>query len=252
MGVLVVTGGSRGIGAEICRLAAADGWSVAVNCSSSLDEAERVAAEIRTAGSKAITVQADVSEREQVEAMFAQVDKDLGAVTGLVNNAGVNGPGGRVEDLDAEAATKMFAINVLGCFLCSGAAIRRMAKRFGGEGGSIVNVSSAASRHGGPGSYVAYAASKGAVDTFTVGLAKEQAAEGIRVNCLRPGIAMTELSIQFAEEHPEWEDWVIAQVPLERAGQVDEIAKGVYFLLSDDASYITGAILDACGGWVSP
>ena len=252
MGVLVVTGASRGIGAEICRLGAAQGWDVAVNYAVSADKAAGVVEEIRNAGGRAIAVQGDVADAAQVEAMFRRVDEALGPVTGLVNNAGTMGSQGPVDELDVTATTRLFAVNVLGPFLCAGAAIRRMAKRHGGEGGVIVNISSAAAKHGGPGSYVDYAASKGAVDVFTVGLAREQAAEGIRVNCLRPGATMTEMSVDWAEDHPEWLDWVIAQVPLKRPAEMDEIAKAALWLLSDDASYVTGAILDACGGWVSP
>ncbi len=252
MGVLLVTGASRGIGAEIARQAAVAGWQVAVNYASAADKAEAVVDQIRQAGGTAMAVQADVADQAEVDAMFGRIDAELGTVTGLVNNAGINGSGGRVEELDPDIVMRMFAVNVLGCILCAAAAVKRMAKRYGGKGGAIVNVSSAASRHGGPGSYTDYAASKGAIDTFTVGLAREQAEEGIRVNTLRPGITMTELSVQFAAEQPEWEQWVMDQVPLKRAAQMEEIAKGALFLLSEDASYITGATLDACGGWVSP
>lgn len=252
MSVLVVTGGSRGIGAEICRKAAAEGWSVCVNYASSSGEAESVVASISKAGGRAIAAQADVADDDQVAAMFEKVDKEIGRVTGLVNNAGVNGAGARVDDIDADDARRVFDVNILGPFLCAKHAIRRMAKRYGGSGGAIVNISSAASRHGGPGSYVEYAASKAALDTFTVGLAREQAEEGIRVNCLRPGATMTELSVIWARENPEWLDWVMAQVPLRRPAEVEEIANGALYLLSDKASYSTGAILDANGGWVSP
>ena len=252
MKVLLVTGGSRGIGAEICRQAAKQSWAVAVNYATASDKADEVVAQIAAAGGTAMAVQADVADADQVEAMFASVTEKLGAITGLVNNAGINGSSSRVEDVDAAVTNRMFAVNILGCFLCAGAAVRRMAQRYGGAGGVIVNVSSAAAKHGGPGSYVDYAASKGAVDSFTIGLAKEQAVEGIRVNCLRPGITMTEFSVDFASEHPEWTEWVMAQVPLKRAAEMEEIAQACLFLLSEDSSYVTGAILDACGGWVSP
>ena len=252
MSVLLVTGSSRGIGAEIARAAAREGWQVCINFARSEDEANAVVDQITAEGGRAIAVQADVGNDEEVAAMFEQVDRDLGRVTGLVNNAGINGGSCRVDELDADVSLNLFRINILGCFLCAKHAIRRMAKRHGGTGGSIVNVSSAASKHGGPFTYIDYAASKGAVDTFTVGLAKEQADQGIRVNTLRPGATMTELSVEWANENPEWLKWVMDQVPLGRPAEVPEIANVALFLLSDKSSYITGATIDACGGWVSP
>lgn len=252
MKVLLVTGSSRGIGAEICRQAAAEGWKVCINYAHSEDEADRVVAEIRQRGGIAIALQANVANEDEVIRMFERIDLELGPITGLVNNAGINGGGTRVDEMDVSVSRRVFDINVLGAFTCTKHAIRRMAKRHGGSGGSIVNVSSAASRHGGPFSYIDYAASKAAIDTFTVGLAKEQADQGIRVNCLRPGVTMTEISTKYAKEHPEWLDWVLPQVPLGRPAEVAEIANGAIFLLSDKSSYATGAILDICGGWVSP
>ncbi len=252
MSVLVVTGGSRGIGAAICRLGAGRGWAVCVNYASSAEEANGVVSGIEGAGGRAIAVKADVSKPPEVEAMFQKVDEVLGPATGLVNNAGIGGSGGPVQDLDAEKTRAMFEINILGPFLCSQAAIKRMARPLGGAGGAIVNISSAAAKHGGPGSYVDYAASKAAVDTFTYGLACEQAAAGIRVNCLRPGATMTEMNVRWMEQHPDWLDQVLAKVPLKRAAEVDEIARAALWLLSDEASYVTGAILDASGGWVMP
>lgn len=252
MGVVVVTGGSRGIGAGICGLAARRGWSVAVNYAADSDAAEAVVADIESAGGKAIAVQADVADSRQVEAMFDVVDRDLGPVTGLVNNAGTNGSSGRVDELDEAATRRMFDINITGTFLCAGAAIRRMAKRHGGQGGVIVNVSSAAAKHGGPGSYIDYAASKAAIDAFTYGLAREQADQGIRVNCVRPGATMTEMNIKWMETHPEYLDGIRAAVPLARPAEVNEIAEAVCYMLSDAASYSTGAILDVSGGWVCP
>ena len=251
MGVLVVTGGSRGIGAEICRQAAAKGWAVAVNYANSADEAGAVVEWIKSAGGTAIAVKADVSDADAVEAMFETVDKQLGPVTGLVNNAGINGKTGPVDEMDAETTKRLFMVNAVGPFICAAAAIRRMAKRHGGDGGVIVNISSAASKHGAP-TYVDYGAAKGAIDTFTIGLAREQAAEGIRVNCVRPGATMTELSVQWAADNPDWLDWVMDQVPLKRPGEMSEIAAAVTWMLSDDSSYATGAILDVSGGWVSP
>jgi NAD(P)-dependent dehydrogenase (short-subunit alcohol dehydrogenase family) len=252
MKVLLVTGSSRGIGAEICRQAAADGWKICLNYTHSEDEADALVHEIRQAGGIAIALQADVANEDEVITMFERIDLELGPITGLVNNAGVNGGGTRVDEIDVAVSRRVFDVNVLGAFICAKHAIKRMARRHGGEGGAIVNVSSAASKHGGPFTYVDYAASKAAIDTFTIGLAKEQADQGIRVNCLRPGVTMTEISVEYAKEHPEWLDWVLPQVPLGRPAEVAEIANGAMFLLSDKSSYATGAILDVCGGWVSP
>ena len=184
--------------------------------------------------------------------MFEKVDAQLGPVTGLVNNAGCMGSGGPVDELDAERTRRMFEVNTLGPFLCCRAALKRMANRHGGDGGAIVNISSAAAKHGGPGSYVDYAASKAAVDTLTTGLAREQASEGIRVNCIRPGAITTEMNERWMKEHPEWLDSVIARTPLGRAGEVRDIANATLWLLSDEAKYVTGAILDVSGGWVTP
>jgi NAD(P)-dependent dehydrogenase (short-subunit alcohol dehydrogenase family) len=252
MKVLLVTGSSRGIGAEICRQAAADGWKVCINYTSSEDEADRVVAEIRERGGIAIALQANVANEDEVITMFERIDLELGPLTGLVNNAGINGGGSRVDEMDAAVSRRVFEVNILGAFICAKHAINRMARRHGGNGGAIVNVSSAASRHGGPFTYIDYAASKAAIDTFTIGLAKEQADQGIRVNCLRPGVTMTEISVDYAKQHPEWLDWVLPQVPLGRPAEVAEIANGAMFLLSDKSSYATGAILDISGGWVSP
>lgn len=252
MKVLLVSGSSRGIGAEICRQAAADGWKICINYASSEDEADRLVAEIRQADGIAIALQADIAIESQVIAMFERIDLELGPITGLVNNAAINGAGSRVDELEPVLVRRMFEVNVLGSFICAKHAIRRMATRNGGSGGVIVNISSAASKHGGPFSYVDYAASKAAIDTFTIGLARETADQGIRVNCLRPGVTMTEISVEYARQHPEWMDWVMQQVPLGRPAEVAEIANGAMFLLSEKSSYATGAILDFSGGWVSP
>jgi NAD(P)-dependent dehydrogenase (short-subunit alcohol dehydrogenase family) len=252
MNVLLVTGSSRGIGAEVCRQAAADGWKVCINYASSEEEADRLVHAIRQAGGIAIALEADVANEDEVITMFERIDLELGPLTGLVNNAGVNGGGTRVDEMDAATSMRVFEVNVLGAFICAKHAIRRMAKRHGGNGGAIVNISSAAAKHGGPFSYVDYAASKAAIDTLTIGLAREQADQGIRVNCLRPGVTMTEISLDYARAHPEWLDWVLPQVPLGRPAEVSEIANGAMFLLSDKSSYATGAILDVCGGWVNP
>jgi NAD(P)-dependent dehydrogenase (short-subunit alcohol dehydrogenase family) len=252
MNVLVVTGGSRGIGADICRLGAERGWSVCVNYATSADEAQGVVEDIVGAGGRSIAVRADVSVPQDVEAMFAAVDAELGPVTGLVNNAGAMGSGGTVDELDPDLTRRMFEVNTLGPFLCCQAAVKRMAKRHGGAGGGIVNISSAAAKHGGSGSYIDYAASKAAVDTLTNGLAREQAAEGIRVNCIRPGAILTEISKRWMADHPEWLDSVVARTPLGRPGEVRDIAAATLWLLSDEAKYVTGAILDVSGGWVTP
>lgn len=252
MGVLVVTGGGRGIGAEICRLGAERGWAVCVNYDRNAAAAEQVAGEIARRGGKAIAVQADVANPGQVAAMFARVDRELGRVTGLVNNAGIMGSRGRVEELDAEATRRMLAVNVLGVFLCCQAAILRMAKRYGGSGGGIVNISSASSRHGGAGGYVDFAASKGAVDALTNGLAREQAKDGIRVNCVRPGLIMTEGNEEWAKDHPGWLEMQLELTPLGRAGELCDAATATLWLLSDEAQFVTGAILDVSGGRATP
>ena len=253
MDVLIVTGSSRGIGAEICRAAAVKGLAVCVNYATSTGEADLVVKNIEQAGGRAISVAADVSIESDVAALFERVDAELGPVTGLVNNAGINGGGTRVDELDVGSSAPYFRSQHTGLI-----SLRQVCHPPHGQTAwwcrvaAIVNISSAASKHGGPGTYIDYAASKGAIDTFTVGLAKEQAPEGIRVNCLRPGATMTELSVEWAKQNPEWLNGVMEQVPLGRPGEVREIAAAALFLLSDEASYITGAILDASGGWVSP
>ena len=252
LGVLVVTGSSRGIGAEIARMAAQTGWGVCVNASKSEAAAEKVAADIIESGGKAIAIVADISEPSEVDAMFEQVRTRLGRVTGLVNNAATDGSQGRIEEMDAGATKKLFEINVFGQFLCTRAAVRQMSNRFGGAGGSIVNVSSASARHGGAGHYVDYAASKAAMDTMTYGHAKEQAAAGIRINCIRPGTVWTEMNRQYMERDPGYEERIIGSTPMGRAASEEEIANAVLWLLSEKASYTTGAILDVSGGMVPP
>jgi NAD(P)-dependent dehydrogenase (short-subunit alcohol dehydrogenase family) len=250
--VLVVTGGSRGIGAAICRNAASKGWACCVNYAKDERGALSVLSDITSMGGKAIAVRADVADPAQVESMFIEVDQKLGPVAGLVNNAGVMGSPGRVEDLDADLTRRLFEVNAFAPFLCSKEALKRMSRRCGGKGGGIVNISSAAAKHGGAGSYVDYAASKGALDTFTVGLAREQAAEGVRVNCIRPGAILTEISKAWLEDHPGWLESVISRTPLGRPGEEVDIANATLWLLSEEAKYVTGAILDVSGGWVSP
>lgn len=252
MAVLVVTGGSRGIGAAICGLAAQRGMAVCVNHATSAGEARAVVADIENAGGRAIAVQADVADPEQVEAMFRAVDAELGPVTALVNNAGLLGGGGRVEDLDAESTRRLFEVNLLGPFLCCRAAINRMSRRHGGRGGGIVNISSASSRHGGSGAAVDFSASKAALDALTTGLAKEQAADGIRVNCIRPGLIMTEKNRQWAADHPGWIESFSERIPLGKPGELNDVATATLWMLSDEAQYVTGAILDVSGGFVTP
>ncbi len=244
-GVLVVTGGSRGIGAATSVLAAARGYAVVVNYAGNVEAAERVVSQIRERGGEAIAVRGDVASPDDVEHIFAAADR-LGSLTGLVNNAGIVGKTARVEDLDASRIARILEVNVTGSFLCAIAAIKRMSTRRGGKGGAIVNVSSAAARLGGANSYVDYAAAKGAIDTFTIGLALEVAGEGIRVNSIRPGIIDTEIHASGGD--PDRARRLAPQVPLGRAGTAEEIAQSILFLLSDESSYTTGAILTVGGG----
>lgn len=244
--VVLITGGSRGIGAATALLAAQAGYAVAVNYSSHSLAADEVVRQIRQAGGTAITVQADVAIESQVLAMFEKVDAKLGRLTALVNNAGVVDRTERVDGMSVARLKRMFDINVIGTMVCAREAVKRMSTRYGGAGGAIVNVSSAAARLGAPGQYVDYAAAKGAVDVFTIGLAKEVAAEGIRVNAVRPGIIETE--IHASGGLPDRARDLAPQVPMQRAGSADEVAHSIVWLLSDNASYTTGALLDVTGG----
>ena len=244
--VLLVTGASRGIGAATALLAAKEGYAVAVNYAANSLAADEVVRQIRASGGTAITVQADVSIEADVLAMFKKVDAKLGRLTALVNNAGVVDTPSRVDAMSAVRLQRMFAINVFGSFMCAREAIKRMSTRYAGLGGSIVNLSSAAARLGSPGQYVDYAAAKGAIDTFTLGLAKEVAAEGIRVNAVRPGIIDTD--IHASGGLPNRARDLSAQVPLQRAGTANEVAQTILWLLSEQASYTTGALLDVAGG----
>lgn len=244
--VLLVTGGSRGIGAATALLAAQQGWAVAVNYSNNSLAADEVVRRIRAGGGNAITVQADVADEAQVLRMFEKVDAKLGRLTGLVNNAGVVDVTARVEDMRVDRWRRMFDINVIGSMLCAREAVRRMSTRHGGAGGSIVNVSSAASRLGSPGQYVDYAAAKGAIDSFTIGLAKEVAAEGVRVNAVRPGLIETE--IHASGGLPNRVNDLKHQVPMQRGGTADEVAQAIVWLLSDAASYTTMTLMDVSGG----
>ncbi|KRC10393.1 sugar dehydrogenase [Hydrogenophaga sp. Root209] len=244
--VLLVTGGGRGIGAATARLAASQGWAVAVNYTTNSLAADEVVRGIRELGGTAITVQADVADEAQVLAMFQKIDAKLGRLTGLVNNAGVVDVSARVDEMSVARWRRMFDINVIGSMLCAREAVRRMSTKHGGEGGSIVNVSSAASRLGSPGQYVDYAAAKGAIDAFTIGLAKEVAAEGIRVNAVRPGLIETE--IHASGGLPDRVRDLQHLVPMQRGGQAGEVAQAIAWLLSDAASYTTMSLLDVSGG----
>jgi NAD(P)-dependent dehydrogenase (short-subunit alcohol dehydrogenase family) len=245
-GVLVVTGAGRGIGAACARLGARDGFHVCVNYARSREPAEQVVAEIRAAGGEAIAVQADVSRRDEAARLFETVDRELGAISALINNAGVTGPLVAVEDLDAAALDHVFGTNVYGMFWCCAEAVRRMSRKHGGAGGAIVNIGSIASRYGGMAGMVAYAASKGAVDSFTLGLAKEAGPQGIRVNCVRPGTTRTDILAPLGGQ--AMEERVAAATPLGRLGLPEEIAEAAVWLVSDKASFAHGAFFDISGG----
>ena len=244
--IVLITGGSRGIGAATALLAAHQGYAVAVNYAANSLAADEVVRTIRADGGTAITVQADVAVESQVLAMFNKVDAKLGRLTALVNNAGVVDVASRVDAMDVARLQRMFNTNVLGSFVCAREAVKRMSTRHGGAGGCIVNVSSAAARIGSPGQYVDYAASKGAIDTFTLGLAKEVALEGIRVNAVRPGIIDTDIHASGGQ--PDRARQVAPQVPMQRPGTALEVAQAILWLMGNDASYTTGTLLDVAGG----
>ena len=244
--VLLVTGGSRGIGAATALLAAQKGWSVAVNYTANSLAADEVVRQIRASGGQAMSVQADVADEAQVLRMFAHIDAKLGRLNGLVNNAGVVDVSARVDEMSVARWKRMFDINVIGSLICAREAVRRMSTRHGGEGGSIVNVSSAAARLGSPGQYVDYAAAKGAIDAFTIGLSKEVAGEGIRVNAVRPGLIETD--IHASGGLPNRVKDLQHLVPAQRGGTAPEVAEAIVWLLSDSASYTTLSFLDVSGG----
>jgi NAD(P)-dependent dehydrogenase (short-subunit alcohol dehydrogenase family) len=243
---LLVTGGSRGIGAAVCRVAAAAGYRIAVNYAANADAAEGLVAGLSSKGVDAFAVKADVADDAQVIAMFETIDKRFGALDALVNNAGIVDRKARLDEMSAKRIERMFAVNVIGSMLCAREAVKRMSTRHGGKGGAIVNVSSVGATHGAPGEYIDYAASKGAIDTFTVGLARELATEGVRVNAVRPGIVDTEIHASGGQ--PGRPAAMRQFIPMRREGQADEIAHAVLWLLSDQASYTTGALLDVSGG----
>ena len=244
--VLLVTGGSRGIGAAVCVAAAKAGWRVAVNYATNRDAADAVVGAIEAAGGSAIAVQGDVGSEADIQAMFAAVDAAFGRLDGLVNNAGIVGPTARIDEMSVDRLERMFHINITGSIRCAAEAVRRMSTRYGGKGGAIVNISSAAAVLGSPAQYVDYAASKGAIDTFTIGLAREVATEGIRVNAIRPGVIDTE--IHASGGLPDRARDLAPTIPVQRPGTAEEVADAVLYLLSDKATYVTGAILNVSGG----
>ena len=244
--LVLVTGGSRGIGAATCLLAARKGYAVAVNYTANADAAQAVVRQIREAGGRALAVQADVAQEDQVLAMFEEVDTKLGRLTALVNNAGVVDVAARVDQMSLQRFKRMFDINVIGTLVCAREAVRRMSTKHGGNGGAIVNLSSAAARLGAPGQYVDYAAAKGAIDVFTLGLAKEVAAEGIRVNAVRPGLIETE--IHASGGLPDRVRDLAHLVPMQRGGTAEEVAEAIVWLMSPEASYTTMSLVDVSGG----
>ncbi|MHB0777477.1 SDR family oxidoreductase [Halomonas sp. WWR20] len=244
--VLLVTGGSRGIGAATARLGATLGYRICLNYRGNRDSAEAVVADIVRDGGEAIAVAADVSDEGEVTRLFETMDRELGTLTALVNNAGILERQSRVRDMTAERLSRILSVNVTGSFLCAREAIRRMSTADGGAGGAIVNLSSVAARLGAPNEYVDYAATKGAIDTFTQGLAKEVAGEGIRVNGVRPGIIYTDIHASGGE--PGRVDRLSETVPMQRGGQPEEVAQTILWLLSEQASYVTGTIVDVTGG----
>jgi len=241
--VLLITGGSRGIGAATARIAAKQGYAVCVNYLKDRDSAEALVKEI---GGKAIAVAGDVSVEADVLRLFETVDAKLGRLTALANNAGIVATKARVDEISAARLQRMMAVNVVGAFLCAREAIKRMSKKHGGPGGAIVNVSSGAARLGSPSEWVDYAASKGAIDTLTIGLSKELAEDGIRVNCVRPGFVNT--GIHAGAGEPNRIERLRDSIPMKRGGEPEEVARAIMWLLSDEASYSTGAILDVTGG----
>ncbi|RIA47728.1 SDR family oxidoreductase [Dichotomicrobium thermohalophilum] len=244
--VMLITGASKGIGAATARIAVQRGWTVCVNYRSDEFAARRIVEEISANGGRAFIAQGDVSREEDVLRVFETVDREYGRLDGLVNNAGILEQQTRLDQMSADRFARVFATNITGAFLCAREAVRRMSTAHGGQGGTIVNVSSAASRIGSPWEYIDYAASKGALDTLTLGLSKEVAAEGVRVNAVRPGLIYTD--IHAAGGEPGRVDRLGATVPIGRGGTAEEVALSIMWLMSEDASYCTGSLLDVAGG----
>lgn len=244
--LILITGGSRGIGAATARLAAAQGYDVALSFVSNESAARAVAADVEALGRQALALRADSADPGQVAQMFAAIDQRFGRIDVLVNNAGMLAPQSRLEDLGFERMQRIFAVNAIGPILCAQQAVTRMSFRHNGRGGSVINISSASARLGSPNEYVDYAASKGALETFTTGFAKEVAREGIRVNCIRPGHIYTDLHASGGE--PGRVDRVKESIPMGRGGQPEEIARAILWLASAEASFITGTFLDVTGG----
>lgn len=247
MAIAMVTGGSRGIGAATAVLLANRGFDVCITYVQSAESAAAVTKQIEKLGRRAIAVRADVAIESDVLAAFQEVDRRLGRLSALVNNAGILERQQRVEEICAERLTRVLAVNVVGAFLCAREAVRRMSTKSGGQGGAIVNVSSAAARLGAPGEYVDYAASKGALDAMTIGLSKEVAGEGIRVNAVRPAFIYTDIHASGGE--PDRVNRIAPAIPMQRGGQPSEVAEAIAWLLSDAASYTTGTFIEMAGGW---
>jgi len=243
---MLITGASRGIGAATARLAAFQGYALCLNYYQREDAVKQVLEQVRAAGVSAMTVKADVADESQVLQMFDMIDREFGRLDVLVNNAGMLEQQMRLEQMDAARWTRVLGANVIGSFLCAREAIKRMSNQHGGQGGSIINLSSIAARLGAPGEYIDYAAAKGAIDSMTVGLAREVAGEGIRVNAVRPGVIHTEIHASGGE--PDRIERVKASVPMGRGGQAEEVAEAILWLASERASYTTGALLDVSGG----
>ena len=244
--VVLITGASRGIGAATARLAAQRGYAVCVNYRENRQAAESVVQEITAAGGNAIAVSANVGVESDVKRLFETCDRDLGSLSGLVNNAGILEKQMRLETMDAARLQRVFTVNIVGAFLCAREAVTRMSRRHGGAGGAIVNVSSAAARLGAPDEYIDYAASKGAIDTMTIGLAREVADEGIRVNAVRPGLIHTDIHASGGD--PGRVDRLKGSLPMKRGGCAEEVARAILWLLSDEASYTTGTFIEVSGG----
>lgn len=244
--VMLITGGSRGIGAATARLAAQQGYALCLNYHQREDAAREVLEQVCAAGASAIAIKADVAEEDQVVAMFAAIDREFGRLDVLVNNAGMLEQQMRLQDMDAARWSRVLGANVIGSFLCAREAIKRMSTHHGGQGGAIINLSSIAARLGAPGEYIDYAAAKGAIDSMTLGLAKEVAGEGIRVNAVRPGVIHTEIHASGGE--PDRIERVKASVPMGRGGHAEEVAEAILWLASERASYTSGALLDVSGG----